>query len=304
MFRVSIFRKKRGQATVEYVLLLVIALFILIGLRDSLFKPFDKWSNDLYRPDGYFACFLQSATLIGMPSPCGKQPELDITASSSISGFTPSSSTSSSLGGSQTNGRPNNGQTDLDNQNKTADNSGEKDEKSESSWGDNAVQSSGSQDLGSTSRFPVSASFNLKNSNRKGSSRKQINRKKKSGIGNDLSSDAPEYIFVYEQNQSKKSKRRKRAFSFQSQSSKNIENDQEGASSAVKKTVAQNKLRRKNHKVSFEKKKSQTNAEIKEEKPMNFGKWIKYILIGLIVAVILTFITLQTKQVYDNLKAS
>ena len=316
MLKPFIFRKKRskkGQATVEYVLLLVTALFILIGLRDSIFTPFNEWSKELYHPtDGYFACTLQSATLIGMPSPCGTMPSPDIQNKfGSSNGFTPSSSNlgqSSSSKGPKTN-NPNGGSNDPNSQSKVASSNeedGGDDDDSESSWGEGAVAGSEagggtSGDLGSSSSFPAKASFRSKNS--RGKRGRRISSKRKSGIGNDLSSDAPEYIFIDEQRKSKKRKRR-RAFTFQVGSSKEVEQEKEEKSNISNKTFGDKRLRKKNEKVSFEKKKPQVSHELKEEKPMNFGRWIKYILIITIVVIILTFIALQMKQVYDNLKAS
>ncbi len=307
---------QKGQAVVEYVLLLVVVLFIIIGLRESFFKPFNDWTTNLYGSNGYFSCFLQSATLIGMPSPCNPFPTPQIQdrfGNFNTSSYTPSPydppppyipppyipppytpPTTTNNPPYIPPSPPNSG--------------GEG-----SSWGNsrssdnkpNGALASNSSDLGRSSKFPVSSSRSylqddyLSKGNNKKQKRKFTSRNKKKRKGNSL--DPPEYIFIEEGNGGRQQRRKSLFFQVNS-----VEEEEENSKALIATTDSskENMKNKKDQKTNFIKKRTQTTLASEKEKPITFGAFVKYIFIFIIIATILVFITMQMKQVYENIKAA
>lgn len=95
-------RTNKGQAIVEYILILTVVVMVMGGLLFKLNKGFQKWGKSIIGADGYIACLMQTGLLPGqstthLSNPCAPIENIDFSAESSSSS---SSSGSSSSGGS------------------------------------------------------------------------------------------------------------------------------------------------------------------------------------------------------------
>ena len=106
----------KGQALVEYVLILTVVVVVMGGLLLKLNKGFERWGKSIIGTDGYIACLMQTGRLPGqstthLSNPCASISNIDFSyqgtssgssgsGSSSSGGSSSSSSSSSSSGGS------------------------------------------------------------------------------------------------------------------------------------------------------------------------------------------------------------
>ncbi len=89
-------KKKRGQAVLEYVLLLTVAVLVTGALVFKLNKGLKVWAKALIGNDGYIACLMQTGKLPGQTQICRKPADVqaDLTLSEEKKGE----------GGAETNG--------------------------------------------------------------------------------------------------------------------------------------------------------------------------------------------------------
>ena len=73
-----------GQATLEYLLLIVIVIAIALGIGGPLGRHLRDFSGALLGPEGYYACLTERAILPGESSECGQSVDLAMGSLSSI----------------------------------------------------------------------------------------------------------------------------------------------------------------------------------------------------------------------------
>ena len=88
--------KNKGQAIVEYVLILTVVVVVMGGLLLKLNKGLRDWGKSILGNQGYIACLMQTGTLPGMAHSSCSIKNLNVNFSSSSSTETSSTSFSSS----------------------------------------------------------------------------------------------------------------------------------------------------------------------------------------------------------------
>ena len=80
-FVFKIWASSKGQATVEYILLLVVVMAIALGIGGPLGRHLKNFSGAIVGPDGYYACLTKAGRLPGDPiaSSCGSYSALSLT---------------------------------------------------------------------------------------------------------------------------------------------------------------------------------------------------------------------------------
>jgi len=100
-----VFKKNKGQAVIEYILILTVAVVILGGLLLRFNKAFQEFGESLVGAEGYYACLLQTGKLPGQSTNCSKEkkdfdPDLNIGNKNSSAGGGGGNSSGSSSGSS------------------------------------------------------------------------------------------------------------------------------------------------------------------------------------------------------------
>ena len=335
---------RKGQATVEYVLLLVVLVFIVIGLKEVLFKPFNDEFMPLYKE--YYVCFMETAALPGIKS-CTPRPTWDQSAhtwpagGSTSGGWTPGNtsggwnpgSTSGGWNPGSTSGGWNPGSTTggwnpgntTGGWNPGSTTGGWNPGNTTGGWGEysNNDASTGASKTPKDS-FPVSGKgknnkfFNSSNNNnqflaqsssedlnddlnrdrKKKKNRRKFKVKRKKDNNSTLTSARGDR-FNQRSSQGDRFLMSGRAYDFEE-----AEEEKRQTAIAVS-TDKSNKKSGSEKKATFvvdNKRKQQT--QIEDTEPITFGRFMKYIFIGLLILGILFFIGSQLMQVNENLKAS
>ena len=321
----------KGQAIIETILMLVISVLLATGLLRQFSEPFREFIDGLFSEDGYYACLFQTASLPGSPN-CS-YPQLQDGDTSWASGGSSSSGNFSGGGGNflgpsnsfpatQTNQNTNQNTNNFSsNSNPSSNNNSSSFNNSTSptmnDWGNPNSGFTGTPlnlDGGGSSRFLAGdndrmggnksglfGDSNLSSNrfedseNRGGLNRNQKKKSKfkskltsaQSGRGGFFSSRRGKYIISSGRLSSEQQEMQNRGGLITPSSAQKSPNNQ----GDEKKTFTMN---------------PQIKAqEIEEEdEPFTFGKFIKYIMLGAIILVILFFIGSQTLSISENLKAS
>ena len=333
MFSLRSFKKitplNKGQAVIEAILMLVISVLLATGLLRQFSEPFREFIDGLFSEDGYYACLFQTASLPG--SPYCSYPQLRDGDASWASGGGGSSGDFTSGGGNflgSSNSFPadstNFGSNDFSSNNSFSNNN-------PSSWDSNSTSPTindwGNPNSGFTGT-PLdldgggSSRFLAGNSNRMGAGGNNSGLFGDSNLSSNRFEDS-ENSGGFNRNQKRKSKFKSKLTSaqnggggfFSSRRGKYIissgrlsseQQEMQNRGDLITPSSAQKSSN--NH--GDEKKTFAMNPQIKaqeieeDDEPFTFGKFIKYVMLGAVILVILFFIGSQTLSISENLKAS
>ena len=125
---VTFFKKNlesRGQATVEYLLLIVVVIAIATGIGGPLGRHLSDFVGALLGPDGYYACLTEKGKLPGTPECSGEGINLAFNSLDQISsgedGKESSSGNNNKTGNNKSGNSNNNNKSGNDNNNKEGD---------------------------------------------------------------------------------------------------------------------------------------------------------------------------------------
>ena len=336
MFSLRRFKKitplNKGQAIIEMILMLVVSVLLATGLLRQFSEPFREFIDGLFSEDGYYVCLFQIASLPGSPdSRYCPYPQLGDGDTSWASGISSGGNfsgggnnflgSSNSFPTTQTNSNSNNfSSNSFSNNNNNSSSFNNSTSPTINDWGNPNSGFTGTPlnlDGGGSSRFLAG------NNNRMGGAGGN-----NSGLFGDsnLSSNRfedSENKGGLNRNQKKKSKfkskltsaqsggggfgssrRGKYIISFGRLSSEQQEMQNRGG------LITPSSAQKSPNNQRDEKKTFSMNPQIKaqeieeEDEPFTFGKFIKYIMLGAIILVILFFIGSQTLSISENLKAS
>ena len=310
----KILRKKRGQAVIEYTLLLVVGVGIAWGLKKQFMDHFNNYTQGLF--DSYYVCLMETAVLPGMAASC------------SPATFEPGAPSGS---GSSNNSNRN---TSSSSPPSTSSNNNTNNPSSDSYWSSQSskrdpLQSSSSAGIGgggggSSSSFPVSQSGASRPFSSPNNSFpvKASDNKNFSSLDSSFSKQTSERIQQSRRPFKVSKKQRSKLTSGQASASQGSSSrflNSAGSVSGQEKKEEQ--IRGKSAIPAPANQESSAGSggkreqlildektppppEKEEETSFNFGKWMKYILIAVIAGVILFFVGSQAAQMRENLKAS
>ena len=312
-------RKKRGQAVIEYTLLLVVGVGIAVGLKNQFMEPFKDYTESLFGE--YYVCLMETAVLPGMNTSCPPAaftpgPAADSTANnpasesywqSSRSKKEPLKSSSSGIGsggGGSSSSFP----------------------AAQSSTASSPFSSGiGSGGGGSSSSFPAAQSSTA--------SSPFSSEKSSFPVKSNASKDLSSLDSSLSQKNSNRVQQSPRSFKVSKKQRSKLTSGQisanQGSSSRFLTSAGavsgqenpESKIRGKSPIPAPAGKESSAGSggkreqlildekqppqkEPEKETSFNFGKWMKYILIAVVAGVILFFIGSQAAQMRENLKAS
>ena len=202
--------KSRGQATVEYLLLIVVVIAIATGIGGPLGRHLAKFSGALLGPDGYYACLTEKGKLPGTPECSAEGLNLAFNSLNQVSsgdGFSAGGS-----GNNNSNNNNNNSNNNNSNNDGNDSNDGSNKDGSDSSTGND------SQDGGKSFKSSSSKGKNKKNKRHKAeSSSSEDSANSDSASSGSLagssagdSSDSPSSFSDFSSGFSSKNKRKKR----------------------------------------------------------------------------------------------
>ena len=326
----KITRYKKGQAIIETLLMLVISIILATGLLRQFSEPFNEFIEGLFSADGYYACLFQTASLPG--SPYCSYPQLRTGDTSWAQGGSSGNwESSGSWGGS---GSWNSGGSQWSSNSfpTTPTNSNN----SSSSFSNNNYYSSLNNstsptlnDWGNPNSGFTGSPLDLTGGSKRFLAGNNNNRLGGAGgfFGNsNLSSNRfedSENTGAFNSNQQRKSKFKSKLTSaqndgsgfFSSRRGKYIisygrlspeQQEMQNRGGLITPSSAQ----KSSNNQGNDKKTFTMNPQIKaqaieeDDEPFTFGKFIKYIMLGAIILVILFFIGSQTLSISENLKAS
>ncbi|MDE0119484.1 MAG: hypothetical protein OXM55_05700 [Bdellovibrionales bacterium] len=93
-------KKNKGQAIIEYVLILTVVVVVMGGMLLKFNKAFKDWAKSILGNQGYIACLMQTGTLPGKAHSSCTISNFDVNLSTSASSTGASSGGSSSSGSS------------------------------------------------------------------------------------------------------------------------------------------------------------------------------------------------------------
>ena len=319
-------KSHKGQATIEYILLLIFGVVIVLGFSAQISEPFKNFIDGLFSSDnGYYSCLFETASLPGNTSNCNFnqfQPgsaswglNLSGSSPSISSSTTPPTSSSPSLSTSTLSPGPNYTPIPSSQTNSSFSSSSSSFSPSAQDWGNPNSGFTGNRTGGSSSGG--SQSF-LANNN------SNSNRFSRQGNSSAVS-NSDRFISDRNKSKNKKKNKKKRATLTPVRGSFGSDSSGRGNRGFISQGgLSQAQKNQQSRQVPFStgsiKKSSNTRdpqkttfvmndppkktKEMEDGEPLTFGKFIKYIMLGILLLVILFFIGNKAMEVSENLKAA
>lgn len=306
----------RGQAIIEYILILIVGVFIVLGLSAQFSEPFGDFIDELFSSSGgYYACLFETASLPGNPHPdCNYSSftegsyDWDVNISgggsyySSGGGFSPSpnsfSPSNSTSSGSQYISTP---------YTNTNSNTSFNSSPSVRDWGNpNSKFTGGSSSYssqGGSRSFSANRNSGSTGFSREGSSGGSIddigaNRNKRFKTKSKLTSGSNNLF-------ADSSGRGNKGIISQGNLFKEQQNQQNRQTPFSAGSINKSSGARDPKTTAFIMKDPPKKTEdTADDEPFSFGKFIKYIMLGLILLTILFFVGGKAMEISENLKAA